>query len=113
MSLYPHSRLFIGDTRTVDVAGPHIQVFETTYVLLSLKPNHHLYSNRTGHLLHSTTLSDEERKKSLIKSGHVRCAAVDRQFKYLITSGEDKILKVWELDGLKLLSERYVLRAIC
>jgi hypothetical protein len=33
---------------------------------------------------------------------------VDREFKYLITSGEDKMLKVWELDGLKLLSERYV-----
>ena len=33
MSLYPHSRLFIGTTRTVDIAGPHIQVFETTYAL--------------------------------------------------------------------------------
>jgi tRNA (guanine-N(7)-)-methyltransferase subunit TRM82 len=71
--------------------------------------NQKIYSNRTGHLLHSTALTDEEeKKKSLIESGHVRCAAVDREFKYLITSGEDKILKVWELDGLKLLSERYV-----
>ena len=68
-------------------------------------------SNRTGHLLHSTALIDgeeEEQRKSLTKSGHVRCAAVDGGFKYLITSGEDKMLKVWELDGLKLLSERYV-----
>ena len=44
----------------------------------------------------------------MIKSGHVRCAAVDKEFRYLITAGEDKMLKVWELDGLKLLSERYV-----
>ena len=43
----------------------------------------------------------------MVKSGHVRCAAVDREFKYLITSGEDKMLKVWELEGLTLLSERY------
>ena len=84
---------------------------------ITLKPNHrHLgtenknkNSNRTGHLLYSTALIDEEeQRKSLIKSGHVRCAAVDREFRYLITSGEDKMLKVWELDGLKLLSERYV-----
>ncbi|KAF8817442.1 hypothetical protein BYT27DRAFT_7227146 [Phlegmacium glaucopus] len=90
MSIYPHSRLFIGATRTVDIAGPHIQVFETT----------------TGHLLHSTAFIDEEQKRSVIKSGHVRCAAIDREFKYLITSGEDKMLKVWELEGLRLLSER-------
>jgi tRNA (guanine-N(7)-)-methyltransferase subunit TRM82 len=32
---------------------------------------------------------------------------VDREFRYLITSGEDKMLKIWDLDGLKLLSERY------
>jgi tRNA (guanine-N(7)-)-methyltransferase subunit TRM82 len=70
-------------------------------------------SNRTGHLLHSTALIDEEEtRKALIKSGHVRCAAVDREFRYLITSGEDKILKVWELEGLKLLSERYVILKI-
>ena len=43
----------------------------------------------------------------MIKSGIIRCAAVDGEFKYLITSGEDKMLKVWELDGMKLLSERY------
>ena len=34
---------------------------------------------------------------------------MDREFKHAITSGEDKLLKVWQLDGLKLLSSRYAM----
>ena len=40
----------------------------------------------------------------------MRCADVDATFKYVVTSGEDKQLKVWEVEGLKLLSERYVIQ---
>ena len=59
-------------------------------------------------MLHSSTLFTDEARGAVLKSGPVRCAAVDEKSKYLITTGEDKILKLWEVDGLKLLSERYV-----
>ena len=59
-------------------------------------------------MLHSTTLFTDEARSAVLKSGPVRCAAVDEKLEYLITTGEDKILKLWEVDGLKLLSERYV-----
>jgi tRNA (guanine-N(7)-)-methyltransferase subunit TRM82 len=44
----------------------------------------------------------------LLASGHVRCAAVDIPAVHLTTSGDDKVLKVWKIDGLQLLSSRYV-----
>ncbi|KDR80625.1 hypothetical protein GALMADRAFT_276855 [Galerina marginata CBS 339.88] len=90
MSVYPHSRVFVGPTQTVDIAGPHIQVLNTA----------------TGAVLHSTTTIPDSEKASVLKSGPVRCAAVDHGFKYLLTSGEDKMLKLWQLDGLQLVSER-------
>ena len=42
-----------------------------------------------------------------MKSGPIRCAAVDEAFVHLATTGDDKKLKVWAVDGLRLLSERY------
>ena len=42
----------------------------------------------------------------MLKSGPVRCAAVDEVHEHLVTVGEDKRMKVWVIDGLKLLSER-------
>lgn len=62
----------------------------------------------TGNVLHSTGNLDPHAKDAILKSGHVRCAAIDASDAYLATSGDDKILKVWQLDGLKLLSVRYV-----
>ena len=42
------------------------------------------------------------------KSGPIRCAAVDSTFTHVITTGDDKKLKVWQVaDEFKLLSERY------
>ncbi|KAF9563906.1 WD40 repeat-like protein [Agrocybe pediades] len=91
MRNYPHTRLFVGPARTVDITGPHIQILDTS----------------TGSVLHSTTTFPEEKKAGVLKSGPIRCAAVDRDVRYLITAGEDKMLKVWDLaDGLQLLSER-------
>lgn len=87
---YPYTHLFPGPSHTVAISGPHIQVINTT----------------TGDVLHSTTLFTDEARNAVLKSGPVRCAAVDKPSKYLITTGEDKILKLWEVDGLKLLSER-------
>jgi WD40 repeat protein len=56
-----------------------------------------------------TTLSFEgDDKDALLKSGPIRCVAVDNEYKYLVVCGDDKILKVWEMEGLNLLSQRYV-----
>ena len=44
----------------------------------------------------------------ILTSGHVRCAAVDISNVHLAASGDDKVLKVWKIDGLLLLSTRYV-----
>ncbi|KAF8967637.1 WD40-repeat-containing domain protein [Flammula alnicola] len=90
MSFYPHSRVVVGPTRAVDIVGPHIQTLDSA----------------TGDVLHSTANFPEKQQDAVLKSGPVRCAAVDSKFMYLVTSGEDKMLKLWELDGLKLLSVR-------
>ena len=37
---------------------------------------------------------------------------MDREFKYVVVCGDDKQMRVWELDGLKLLNERCVTRRI-
>ncbi|RDB23684.1 tRNA (guanine-N(7)-)-methyltransferase non-catalytic subunit TRM82 [Hypsizygus marmoreus] len=81
MSTFPHSHLFPGPSLTIVISGPHIQVLSTS----------------TGDVLHTTAAT---------KSGPIRCAAVDSSGRYLATSGEDKMLKVWEVEGLGLLSER-------
>jgi tRNA (guanine-N(7)-)-methyltransferase subunit TRM82 len=60
-------------------------------------------------VLHSTALFADEARSAVLKSGPIRCAAVDKNLEYLVTTGEDKILKLWEVDGLKLLSERYAI----
>ena len=43
-----------------------------------------------------------------MKSGPIRCIAVDVAFLHVATTGDDKKLKVWKIaDPLELLSERY------
>lgn len=42
----------------------------------------------------------------VLKAGPVRCAAVDSRYTHLATAGDDKLLKVWAIDTLQLLSER-------
>ncbi|KAL6305963.1 WD40-repeat-containing domain protein [Sparassis latifolia] len=88
--MYPHSRLLLGPSHAVVVSGPHIQVINT----------------RSGEIVHSTVDLEGAEKDALLKSGPVRCAAADSEFLRIITTGDDKKLKVWQIDGLKLLSER-------
>jgi hypothetical protein len=61
---------------------------------------------RTGKLEGSTANFDEEHAAELLKSGPIRFSAVDAGFEHFVTVGEDKKLKVWELDGPKLRSQR-------
>ncbi|KAK7687287.1 hypothetical protein QCA50_009792 [Cerrena zonata] len=86
----PHTGLYIGQTRTIAISGPHIQVIDS----------------KTGNIVHSTSEQEQSQKDSILKSGPIRCFTVDNTFSTLVTSGEDKKLKVWQIDGLKLLSER-------
>ncbi|KAG5647492.1 hypothetical protein DXG03_009429 [Asterophora parasitica] len=80
MSLYPHSQLFPGPVSTVVISGPHVQVLETA----------------TGIVRH--TIID--------RAGPVRCAALDAQGKYIATAGDDKMLKIRDVEGLGLVNER-------
>ncbi|KAG2743233.1 WD40 repeat-like protein [Suillus brevipes Sb2] len=86
MSRYPYTRLFWQSEYSIVIAGPHIQVLDTN----------------TGDVLHSTAKCEEDQ----IASGPIRCAALSDCGKYLATSGEDKKLKTWQVDNLKLLSSR-------
>lgn len=61
---------------------------------------------RDGTVIHSTANFDEEQKAALLKSGPIRVAAIDEAFTHLVTVGDDKRLKLWRIDGLKVLSER-------
>ncbi|KJA28088.1 hypothetical protein HYPSUDRAFT_129664 [Hypholoma sublateritium FD-334 SS-4] len=90
MPVFPHSRVFVGQTKVVDITGPHIQILDKS----------------TGDVLLSSAGFPEEQQQSVLKSGLIRCAAVDSQMKYLLTSGEDKILKLWGINDLKLINER-------
>ncbi|GJE90315.1 WD40 repeat-like protein [Phanerochaete sordida] len=90
MPSYPHTQLFVGSTTTLAVSGPHLQVLET----------------QTGKVLHSTAALADAARDALVKAGPVRAADVDREFRHVALSGEDKKLKVWRLNGLELLSER-------
>ncbi|KIL69353.1 hypothetical protein M378DRAFT_184523 [Amanita muscaria Koide BX008] len=74
MTVYPYSRLFIGDRFSIAISGPHIQVLDS--------------------------VSD------VTNSGPIRCAAIDQGWTYIATCGDDKQLKVWKIDGLKLLNQR-------
>ncbi|KAJ6581834.1 WD40-repeat-containing domain protein [Mycena capillaripes] len=90
MSLYPHTQVLFESSLTVVISGPHIQILDS----------------RTGDLTTATTDRQGADKEALLKSGPIRLAAVDRSGKHLVTSGDDKQLKLWQIDGLKLLNER-------
>lgn len=60
--------------------------------------------------MHTTANYDGSALDALLKSGPIRCCAVDSKYAHAITAGDDKKLKVWDItEGLKLVSERYVL----
>ncbi|KAH9059106.1 WD40 repeat-like protein [Lactarius vividus] len=90
MTPYPHTLIFHGEKKTVATAGPHIQVLDS----------------KSGELLHSTVSFEGQKLDGVLKAGPVRCAAVDPMHTHLATAGDDKLLKVWAIDTLQLLSER-------
>ncbi|KAF9244674.1 WD40-repeat-containing domain protein [Melanogaster broomeanus] len=90
MSRYPHTRLFSDPHRSVVLSGPHIHVLNT----------------ETGHVLHTTANFADQDKDALIKSGPIRCSAISREGRYLAIAGDDKRLKIWDIESLTLLSAR-------
>ena len=63
--------------------------------------------HRTGQVLHSTD-SDSTITTVLRKAGPIRCAAISTSFSHLATVGDDKHVRIWEVDGLKSINARYV-----
>lgn len=112
MTAYPYTQLFFGPKLTVAIAGPHIQVFDTMYDLNPLPSSYRapsLLTLRTGQLRASTTsFNEKEEIIAVVKSGMILCATVDQAGRNLATTAEDKHLKIWQIDGLKLLNSRYV-----
>ena len=109
--MYPYTQLHLGRARSVATAGPHFLVLGSECVIL-VKFFQPTSSDtelgfRTGKLEGSTTSLDEKSAADLLKSGPIRFSAVDAEFKHLVTVGDDKKLKVWELDGPKLRSQRF------
>ncbi|KZT25266.1 WD40 repeat-like protein [Neolentinus lepideus HHB14362 ss-1] len=90
MSKLPHSRLFHGPSKTIVISGPEIQVLDS----------------QSGSVLRSTVNLDNTLRESVTKSGPIRCVSVDNEFAHIVSVGDDKKMKVWETEGLKLLSER-------
>ncbi|KAJ7307093.1 WD40 repeat-like protein [Mycena albidolilacea] len=90
MSVFPHTQLLFESTLAIVISGPHIQILDS----------------RTGDLIITTADRQGADKDALLKSGPIRLAAVDKEGKHLVTSGDDKLLKLWQIDGLKLLNER-------
>lgn len=113
MEMYPYTQLHLGKTRSVAVAGPHFFVLGSEYAPLDDFSQrilaHAELEFRTGKFEGSTTNFDERNAADLLKSGPVRFSAVDTEFEHLVTIGEDKKLKVWELNGPKLRSQRFAL----
>jgi WD40 repeat protein len=58
-------------------------------------------------VLESTLDALSEVKDSLKKSGPIRFAKLDPSKTHLVTLADDKLLKLWKVDGLELLHERY------
>ncbi|KAI0369855.1 hypothetical protein BV20DRAFT_996374 [Pilatotrama ljubarskyi] len=91
MPYFPYTRLLFGDDKVLAVTGQHF----------------HVLNIQTGETIFTTTTLNDEPREKLNKTGPIRCAAVDYKFTHVITTGDDKKLKVWQVkDALKLLSER-------
>lgn len=73
----PHTLLFLAPPCTIVISGPHIQALNGADVR------------------HTTT-----------DRGPIRCAALAASGTHLATAGDDKLLKIWAVDGLAPLSAR-------
>ena len=103
MVKFPYTQLHIGRACTVAIAGPHIRVVNSEYAFSkkSLPNTTNLF--RTGSLAASTGNFD---KNTSSRSIPILFSCVNEDFTHLVTVCDDKKLKVWEIDGLKALSER-------
>ncbi|EPQ56592.1 WD40 repeat-like protein [Gloeophyllum trabeum ATCC 11539] len=90
MSKFPHTRFFPGRSKAVVISGPEIQVV----------------NSQTGSILCSTANLEGDLRESLLKSGPIRCVDVDNGLRHVVTVGDDKKMKVWDTESLKVLSER-------
>ncbi|TFY60518.1 hypothetical protein EVJ58_g5100 [Rhodofomes roseus] len=89
-TFWPHTKLLLGPLWTIVVSGPHIQVIDPI----------------SGKIVHSTARLVGAARDALLKSGPIRCLAVDGSFSHLATVGDDKQLKTWQIVGLRLMSVR-------
>ncbi|KAF8677503.1 tRNA (guanine-N(7)-)-methyltransferase non-catalytic subunit wuho [Rhizoctonia solani] len=85
---YPLSRIFIGPDKTVTICASHVFVL----------------GSRSGTLETSTAVDSAEKNVSSV----IRIAAVDGSYQHLVTSGDDKRLRVWSVHDLKELSCREI-----
>ncbi|KAH7335209.1 WD40-repeat-containing domain protein [Rhizoctonia solani] len=85
---YPLSRIFIGPKKTLAICGS--QLFTL--------------NSQSGAVETSTTVDSAEKNVSSV----VRIAAVDATYQHLVTSGDDKRLRVWSIHDLKELSCREI-----
>lgn len=107
MTSLPHTQLLLGPSRSIVIAGPHIQVLDSRCEACGNNMDSAKLSARSnGDLAHSTINFTEEEKQAILRSGPVRCAAVDATFTHLVTAGDDKNMKIWLVEGLTLLSTR-------
>ncbi|KAF8518933.1 WD40-repeat-containing domain protein [Hysterangium stoloniferum] len=79
MVSWPHTRLHYGGDRCVAISGPHIQVVHAP----------------TGEILHATKCAT-----------NILCSAIDAHCSHIVTTGDDKQLRVWAAAGLVLKSAR-------
>ncbi|CAE7193695.1 unnamed protein product, partial [Rhizoctonia solani] len=85
---YPLSRIFIGPERTVAICGSQIFALDS----------------QSGAVETSTTVHSAEKNVSSV----IRIGAVDEAYQHLVTSGDDKRLRVWSIHDLKELSCREI-----
>ncbi|KAI9573962.1 WD40-repeat-containing domain protein [Boletus coccyginus] len=90
MLRYPHTKFYSDPHRCVVLSGSHIQVLDA----------------QSGRILHSTANFAHEDEDALISSGPIRCSGMSKDGRYLATAGDDKRLKIWDLELLTLLSAR-------
>ncbi|CAE6440570.1 unnamed protein product [Rhizoctonia solani] len=85
---YPLSRLFVGPDRTITICGSQIFTLDS----------------QSGVVENLTTVNSAEKNVSSV----IRIAAVDEAYQHLVTSGDDKRLRVWSIHDLKELSCREI-----
>ncbi|KAL5531395.1 hypothetical protein ACEPAG_4272 [Sanghuangporus baumii] len=86
----PYTKLFLGERHSVALAANgHIQVLDSS----------------TGELVHSTA-NNTDLSENVQKSGEVVAAAVDGEFKYLVTATSNKIIRAWDITELSIVSEK-------